>query len=173
MLYNFPVVTSGIDLDSDLIAEVASASPNVVGVKLSCGSVGKVQRLSSSFDSKRFVPFGGKADFLLPGLVAGSNGAVPVLANLVPRTHLEVLRLWKAGKLDEAQAIQAKLSHADWELGKRGISGTKVAIQKYFGYGSPQVRRPIVTGSASVSDADTDAKLLAVVEIEKRLSEAR
>lgn len=34
VLYNFPAVSSGIDLDSDLIVDVLKASANVVGVKL-------------------------------------------------------------------------------------------------------------------------------------------
>lgn len=34
VLYNFPAVAGGIDLDSDLIVEVAKRSSNVIGVKL-------------------------------------------------------------------------------------------------------------------------------------------
>jgi L-threo-3-deoxy-hexylosonate aldolase len=34
VLYNFPAVSGGIDLDSDLIVDVIKACPNVVGVKL-------------------------------------------------------------------------------------------------------------------------------------------
>lgn len=34
MLYNFPAVTGGIDMDSDVIAEIAKRAPNTCGVKL-------------------------------------------------------------------------------------------------------------------------------------------
>lgn len=34
VIYNFPAVSSGIDLDSDLITRVARACANVAGVKL-------------------------------------------------------------------------------------------------------------------------------------------
>jgi 4-hydroxy-2-oxoglutarate aldolase len=34
VIYNFPAVSGGIDLDSDFAIDVAKASPNVVGVKL-------------------------------------------------------------------------------------------------------------------------------------------
>lgn len=34
VLYNFPAVSGGIDLDSDLIVDVVKRAPNVVGVKL-------------------------------------------------------------------------------------------------------------------------------------------
>jgi 4-hydroxy-2-oxoglutarate aldolase len=34
MMYNFPAVSGGIDLSSDLIIDIAKQSPNVCGVKL-------------------------------------------------------------------------------------------------------------------------------------------
>lgn len=40
MIYNFPVVTAGIDLDSDVINTLAQ-HPNIVGTKLSCGQIGR------------------------------------------------------------------------------------------------------------------------------------
>ncbi|KAF5597553.1 transcriptional regulatory [Fusarium pseudocircinatum] len=143
LIYNFPGVTSGIDLDSDLILELANESSNIVGVKLTCGNLGKLQRISASLDQQRFAAFAGKADFLLPGLVVGSNGVISALANLVPRVHVEVIRLYTAGDLEKAKAIQAELSKADWALLKFGISGVKTACEKWFGYGSGRVRSPL------------------------------
>jgi len=53
MMYNFPGITAGIDLDSDLIIDIAKTSPNVCGVKLtyvlhffpdhSCGRKRRIQ----------------------------------------------------------------------------------------------------------------------------------
>ena len=34
MMYNFSVVSSGVDLDSDLILDIAKTAPNIFGVKL-------------------------------------------------------------------------------------------------------------------------------------------
>lgn len=34
MIYNFPALTNGIDLDSDLIVDVVKEAPNICGVKL-------------------------------------------------------------------------------------------------------------------------------------------
>lgn len=162
-------MTPGIDLDSDLITDIARASSNIVGVKLSCGDVGKVQRLSSTFDASKFAVFGGRADFLLPGLFAGSRGAIAVLANVAPKTHLEVIRLYNSNEIKKAQEIQAKLAYADWTLKTLGISGTKVAIQKYFGYGSPRTRTPFVTVNESVLTTDALGKLQAVIDLELKL----
>ena len=44
IVYNFPGVCNGLDLDSEIIASIAHRNPNVVGVKLTCGSVAKIAR---------------------------------------------------------------------------------------------------------------------------------
>ncbi|KAJ9385441.1 hypothetical protein DTO063F5_4216 [Paecilomyces variotii] len=166
IIYNFPVVSGGLDLDSDLITDIATSSPNIVGVKLSCGNVGKVARLSSSFDRGRFAPFGGKADFLLPGLIAGSHGAIAVLANLTPKALSKVISLYNEGNVDEAKELQAKLSHADWTLSTLGVSGTKLATQKFFGYGDPKTRTPFVTVGKDAIGVKALEKLQAVIDVE-------
>lgn len=55
VLYNFPGVCNGVDLSSSLVASLASAHPNIVGVKLTCGSVGKITRLAALFPPSRFA----------------------------------------------------------------------------------------------------------------------
>lgn len=106
MLYNYPGAAGGIDMDSDLIEEMAMESPNLCGVKLTCGNVGKLTRIAAtvgqpSFASKyprknKDAPFtilGGFTDFLLPSTFAGAHGAITGLANLYPHTIRE---LWTA-----------------------------------------------------------------------------
>jgi L-threo-3-deoxy-hexylosonate aldolase len=34
MLYNFPGVTGGIDMTSDLVEDIAKSAPNTCGIKL-------------------------------------------------------------------------------------------------------------------------------------------
>lgn len=34
IVYNFPAVSGGIDMDSDLIVDIVKAAPNVCGAKL-------------------------------------------------------------------------------------------------------------------------------------------
>lgn len=162
-------MTSGIDIDSDLILELANESPNIVGVKLTCGNLGKLQRVSASLDPERFAAFSGKADFMLPGLIAGSSGVISALANVVPRVHVEVIRLYTAGELEKARAIQAELSKADWALLKFGISGVKTACEKWFGYGSGTVRSPLPNMDVNKLSLGNIGALEAVVELEKSL----
>jgi 4-hydroxy-2-oxoglutarate aldolase len=143
MVYNFPVVTAGLDLDSDTISALAK-HPNIVGTKLSCGNIGKLQRLTSTFKQSEFAVFAGKSDVLLQGLLSGSAGGICALVNVTPKIHAELFRLWKEGKIGEAMTLQAAMGHADWAAQKiGGIGGIKSVVSKAFGYGGSTVRGPL------------------------------
>ena len=166
MIYNFPTVTAGIDIDSDTLITLG-AHPNIVGVKLSCGNVGKLQRLSTALPRKEFAPFPGKADVFLQGLVSGSAGLIGALPNIAPKVHVRLLNLYKEGILCEAMELQGLLSSADWELGKLGsIAGIKAVVAKHFGYGAPYVRGPLAPIDIETASAD---KLEELIALEKSL----
>ena len=140
MIYNFPVVTAGLNLDSDIIAALG-AHPNIVGTKLSCADVGKLNRLASALPASEFAAFPGSSSVFLQGLVVGSAGIIGALPNVAPKAHAELYKLWKEGKMAEAQKLQSLLAHADWELQKLGsIAGIKAVVSRHFGYGSVNVR---------------------------------
>lgn len=159
-----------MDLSSDLISSLANKHPGkVVGAKLTCGNLGKLQRLANPPPPGPFAVFAGKSDFFLPGLVAGSNGVVAALANVAPRTHVKMLELYAAGKVKEAIELQTKLSHADWNLSKVGVAGVKAVIAEFFGYGSGKGRRPLGQFDISTLSASSRDSMQAVVDIEKSL----
>jgi 4-hydroxy-2-oxoglutarate aldolase len=143
VIYNFPGVTAGIDLDSSLITTLAANNPSIVGCKLTCGNTGKLARIAASLPPSRFAPIAGKADFLLPGLVAGSAGVISALANVVPKVHVELIRLYQEGNLNRAREIQFRLASADQALLSLGLSGVKAAVVHYYRYGSVKVRSPL------------------------------
>ena len=126
LIYNFPAVCNGLDLDSEIITEIAQQHDNIVGVKLTCGSVAKIARLAAMFPPSRFAVFGGQADFLLGGLAVGSAGCIAAFANVFPNAVARVFRLWSAGRQKEALALQKILSLAESPT-KAGIASTKYA----------------------------------------------
>ncbi|KAK8111662.1 uncharacterized protein PG998_008119 [Apiospora kogelbergensis] len=131
VIYNFPGVCNGVDLDSDTIARLAQRHPaKVVGVKLTCGSVAKVTRLAAVLPADRFATFGGQSDFLLGGLAVGSAGCICAFGNVFPRVVVEIYRLWKEGKHQEALALQQKQSLAEQPC-KGGIASVKYAAALY------------------------------------------
>ncbi|CVK96662.1 related to dihydrodipicolinate synthetase [Fusarium mangiferae] len=131
VIYNFPAVTSSIDLDSDQLATLAS-EPNIVAVKLTCGNVGKLARLTALFSHEQFGVYGGSSDYLLPTLHSGGSGCVTGMGNIFPSSTAGVYDLWKAGKIDEANKLQGLVAHAEWAC-KKGISNTKYGAWHFLG----------------------------------------
>jgi 2-keto-3-deoxy-L-rhamnonate aldolase len=134
VLYNFPGVCNGVDMDSETIVAITRESAakrngqsNVVGVKLTCGSVGKITRLSATFSPEEFATFGGQSDFLIGGLAAGSAGCIAAFANVFPKTASKVYALYTKGQFDEARKLQGKAALAESPI-KSGIASTKFAV---------------------------------------------
>lgn len=138
VLYNFPGVTNGVDLDSELITDIVNASAasssdgnsNIVGVKLTCAQVGKITRLAGIFGPDKFSVYGGQSDFLLGGLSVGSAGCIAAFANIFPKTISHIYKLYKEGKYAEALALHQKAALAE-SPSKSGIATTKYAVALY------------------------------------------
>ncbi|OCB85943.1 dihydrodipicolinate synthetase [Sanghuangporus baumii] len=179
IIYNYPGAAGGIDLDAELITDLARECPNLAGVKLTCGNVGKLTRICATVSDKSFAlahprkndafPFlvlGGYADFLLPSTFSNAHGAITGLANIAPYTLVRLFELSAAAVSDpsvlpEAQRLQGITARADATIAKAGISGTKYILQKLYGYGGAP-RRPLLpleaaTGEALYSHPDTVA----------------
>ncbi|KAI5479172.1 Zn(2)-C6 fungal-type transcription factor [Pseudohyphozyma bogoriensis] len=170
IIYNFPGASSGIDLDSDLIAEIAAAAPNICGVKLTCGSVGKLTRLVSLRED--FGVLGGFVDFLGPSLLLNSAGCITGTANVAPKSCRKLYELTLSGlagsatDLQKGVALQEIVSAGDWALQKGGISGTKYALEQAFGYGGVP-RKPILPYKGDGAKLMNDLK--ALLDYEKAL----
>ena len=140
VIYNFPGVCNGVDLDSETMVDIykdsasksSTSTSNVVGVKLTCASVGKITRLAASFPapSSKFAVFGGQADFLVGGLAAGSAGCIAAFANAFPKTTVRIFQLYHEGRLQEAMELHRKAALAESPI-KAGITGTKYATAVY------------------------------------------
>ncbi|KAF2418018.1 dihydrodipicolinate synthetase [Tothia fuscella] len=178
ILYNFPAVCNGLDLDSEIIAEIAQQHDNIVGVKLTCGSVAKIVRLAATFSPSRFAVFGGQSDFLLGGLAVGSSGCIAAFANIFPNAMATVYDLWKAGRHEEALTLQQTLSLAESQT-KAGIANTKYAAALVTGplAGIPDAvkllrpRRPYPEPVAEVR-AKIESVMLPLVDLEKKYAKA-
>ncbi|KAL2798111.1 putative KHG-aldolase [Aspergillus keveii] len=145
LIYNFPGASSGLDLSSDDIIALA-AHPNIIGTKLTCGNTGKLARIAAQ-TGPSFLTFGGSCDFTLQTLIVGGAGVIAGTANLIPRACVQIQELYNAGRVEEAQKVQAVVARADWHAIKGGFVAVKSALQSYRGYGL-QPRRPCVAPSA-------------------------
>ena len=84
MIYNFPGVAAGIDVNSEMFAKLGSHE-NIVGVKLTCGGIAKVARIKAQYEPAQFAAIAGQSDWLLPGMSVGAIGSVTGVGNLYPR----------------------------------------------------------------------------------------
>ncbi|KAH6648104.1 dihydrodipicolinate synthase [Truncatella angustata] len=143
IIYNFPGAVNGMDLSSDLIVKL-SQHQNIVGVKLTCGNTGKLNRvaaatrkLTKNYDPKRpeFLVLAGSADFSIQSLAVGGHGILAGLANIAPKACLKTIELYGAGKYDDAQEMQDIVSQGDWVAIQSGVIGVKSGLQSWLGYG--------------------------------------
>ncbi|KAF2796380.1 aldolase [Melanomma pulvis-pyrius CBS 109.77] len=176
VIYNFPGICNGVDLDSETIAAIAKSNPGkVVGVKLTCGSVAKITRLTAELDPKTFATFGGQSDFLIGGLAVGSAGCVAAFSNVFPKTIARIYELYVRGEVKEALDLHRTAALAESPV-KAGIASTKFAVSQYSavaaGIENPEEklkpRRPYLPVGEGVKE--NIKKVMAVMaEIESRL----
>ncbi|KAI1846012.1 hypothetical protein JX265_000937 [Neoarthrinium moseri] len=158
IIYNFPGAVNGLDLSSDIIVKLAE-HPNIVGVKLTCGNTGKLNRVAAAtrkmtknYDPKRpeFLVLAGSADFSIQSLVAGGHGILAGLANIAPRACIKTIELYEAGQVAEAQEWQDVVSRGDWVAIQSGVIGVKAGMQSWMGYGG-YARSPLPKPTAEQS----------------------
>ncbi|KAJ3725865.1 hypothetical protein C8R42DRAFT_659351 [Lentinula raphanica] len=188
MIYNYPGASGGIDLDSDIISELALECPNLCGVKLTCGNVGKLTRIAdtvsgSDFSSNHprknqnapFLVLGGFTDFITPSTYANGHGAITGLANVAPYSVVELFKVSVASRQDpslltKALHLQGIIGRADFTIAKASISGTKYLLEKLYGYGGLP-RKPLPPISADAAHALWDhPHTQALVKLERELS---
>lgn len=173
IIYNYPGAVAGIDLDSDTIIKLAK-HPNIKGCKLTCGNTGKLNRIAHAVNAA--TPFsegsgwmcmGGSADFTLQTLIAGGSGIITGVGNIIPKACVKVYNLYAQGKIQEAQKMQAVVARGDWSVILGGVTGTKSAMQTFFGYGG-YARRPLPRATPEEEQKYADI-LREAVEVENTL----
>ena len=136
LLYNVPQFT-GINMEPELVAKL-SEHPNIIGIKDSSGNIGQLSEIIH-LSQKGFVIFVGSAPVFFPALCVGAVGGILAVAQVAPQACVNILNLFKKGKMDEARALQSRLTPlAKAVTTKYGIGGLKMALDMvgYFG-GNP------------------------------------
>jgi len=148
IIYNYPGAVSGLDLNSNVVVELAQ-HPNIVGCKLTCGNTGKLNRIAAATRATTFLDpgsgfmcMGGSVDFTLQTLIGGGSGVIGGVANIAPKACVRLAKLFEFGKFSEARKLQAILARGDWAAIQGGIIGTKAGLMSHFGYGG-FARKPL------------------------------
>jgi 4-hydroxy-2-oxoglutarate aldolase len=137
LIYNVPQFT-GINLEPELVAKL-SQHPNIIGIKDSSGNIGQLSEIIH-LSKKGFTVFVGSAPVFFPALCVGAAGGILAVANVVPQECVQIQSLFNKGKMNEARALQSRLTPlAKTVTTKFGIGGLKMAMDLagYFG-GNPR-----------------------------------
>lgn len=140
LLYSMPALT-GIKIEPETIARL-SEHQNIIGVKDSSNDMEGFSATVKLCPSD-FAVMTGNGTVLLDALKRGASGAILAVGCVVPEICLEVSRLFRAGEIERAEALQQKLSPLAAAVTTRfGIGGLKAAMD-LAGYRGGAVRAPL------------------------------
>jgi 4-hydroxy-tetrahydrodipicolinate synthase len=172
LLYNFPMLT-GIDLSPGLIARIAGEYPNVAGLKDTVTEYSHIVNVLQEVKPVRpdFVVLAGFEDQILPGLLAGSDGAISGLSNIAPELFVDLVKSGKEDDLQKAAQLHQRVLSlmALSACSDPPIAAIKLAMKKLSVPISPTVRGPALPvpeeAHEKVEGVLRDAGLLPVGEV--------
>jgi len=142
LLYNFTALT-GVNLLPAAVARLAP-HPNIIGMKESGGDIAQVADLVS-LTPKDFMVLAGSAPTFYAALCVGAVGGILALGCAAPDACVQLFELTRAGRHEEAIALQRRLVPLARLLGGvHGVPGLKAAMN-LLGYDVGIPRPPLST----------------------------
>src|SRR3954464_4560230 len=140
LLYNFTALT-GVNLLPAAVARLAP-HPNIIGMKESGGDIAQVADLVS-LTPKDFMVLAGSAPTFYAALCVGAVGGILALGCAAPDACVQLFELTRAGRHEEAIALQRRLVPLARLLGGvHGVPGLKAALN-LLGYDVGVPRPPL------------------------------
>lgn len=106
ILYNVPGRTC-CDMLPETVERLA-AIPNIVGIKEASGKVERVREIHSRCGDKLDI-YSGEDVIALDSILAGARGVISVTANVAPRLMQQMCAAARAGDVEKARSLDAKL----------------------------------------------------------------
>lgn len=133
MIYNNPVDTK-VDLTPDLVAEIADID-NIVAIKEFSGDVRRAFEISERCDIDIIA---GADDLLFELLVDGAVGWFAGFPNAFPAESVELYRLARGGRIDEARELYRHLVAVfRWDSRTEFVQAIKLGMDMVGRYGGP------------------------------------
>ncbi|MEN6364164.1 MAG: dihydrodipicolinate synthase family protein [Rectinema sp.] len=153
VLYNNPSVNAGVTIRLPLAQRLAS-HPNIVGVK---DSSKETYRDNLKAASPTFRVLAGSAAYFLDLMKNGGTGGVLSLADVFPAECVRLYDAFMAGRLEEAEALNAQLIDLNTKVsGAYGVAGVKAAMD-LVGFAGGAPRRPLRgLGQAEIAGLKSD-----------------
>ena len=107
ILYNIAGRTAR-NIETETVARLARDCSNIVGVKEASGSLEQIKAVRQ-ICPKEFLLLSGDDMLTLPVLELGGVGVISVMANILPKEVLKLIKLFNDGDIKGAQAQHKKL----------------------------------------------------------------
>lgn len=131
MLYNFPDRTAS-DLTPELVLRLVKEFDNIVGIKDTVDNISHTRKVIQLVKGQRpdFSVLSGFDEYLIPNLMAGGDGVLCGLTNIVPQLFAGLMNAYAAKDLDKVAAAQAKISLLMnlYDVSQPFIAGIKGAV---------------------------------------------
>ena len=150
LLYNVTMFT-GVNLPPEAVAAL-SAHPNIVGIKESGSDLAQIaDYVARTTDD--FTVLAGSATTYFHALCAGCDGGILALASLFPDECVRLQALVRANQIDEARALQRRLTPIARTIGTaHGVPALKAALD-LLGYAGGPPRPPLQRAPAAIVEA--------------------
>ena len=117
-----------VALDVNGIIERLLAVPNIIGAKDTRANYYKMWQLKQLNGGDVNV-INGPDETLICGLMMGADGGIGSTYNVMPRWFSELYKAFRAGKIDEARAIQTKINYGIEALLRLGRGNTVRSVK--------------------------------------------
>jgi len=98
---------SGVNIETETLLRMAKHE-NIRGVKEASGDIGQMMDVIQN-RPKNFSVMVGDDNIAFPFTALGGDGVVSVISNIIPRTMEKLIKLTKAGKIEEARELHYKI----------------------------------------------------------------
>ena len=111
LIYNFPDRTT-INIESELVLKLATDFKNIVGIKDTVDNISHTRQLIHVVKSVRpdFRILSGYDEYLIPNLMAGGDGVIGGMSNVIPNVFSGLLADYNKSNFSGVLAAQHKIS---------------------------------------------------------------
>lgn len=138
--YHFPDMT-GSKQSAEFYKELSQVD-GIIGLKFTNTNVYEMQQIMD-ICGEDFLVFNGPDEICLAGLTMGACGAIGSTYNIMPAKFAELYKLFKAGKIAEARAIQYEVNRVIHELLKYDFIAFEREVLRLQGIDVGIPRKPI------------------------------
>lgn len=140
IIYNIPP-RSVIDMTAETMGRLAK-HPNIVGVKDATANLARPLHTKRSCGPD-FAQLSGEDHTALAFMAAGGHGCISVTANVAPRLCAEMHKAWRDGRINEAMAIQDRLTPLHDAMFSETSPGPVKYAASLLGKGTDLCRLPL------------------------------